>query len=56
MEWYEFDGVDHLQTFADMKASGMKIIRLTANGYWNYWKVSSLITLTARPTSKRWTR
>lgn len=41
-EWFEFNGESCLQTFADLKGSGMKVVRLTAKGYWSNWKVASL--------------
>ncbi|MGL5018635.1 MAG: autotransporter-associated beta strand repeat-containing protein, partial [Luteolibacter sp.] len=42
VEWFEGNNANYEQTFADLKASGMKYVRLTTKGYYPWWKLSSL--------------
>lgn len=41
-KWFEADETHYLQTFADMKASGIKTVRLSTKGWYAAWKISSL--------------
>jgi autotransporter-associated beta strand protein len=41
-QWFETDNTHYLQTFAEMKASGINTVRLSAKGWYAAWKISSL--------------
>lgn len=41
-EWFENNNASYLQTFAQMKASGLKTVRLSTKGWYASWKLSYL--------------